>query len=149
MVDTSLYVSGNTKMVYTSTEANPALYVDGTTVFTSNVYARQNVEIDHDIIIHGNTIQDSDIRIKYDLRPIESALDKIEKLTGYTYQKLHQPTRQTGLVAQEVQQVLPEAVYEQEDGILGLAYGNLMGLMVEGIKELRQELREIKSKINI
>jgi hypothetical protein len=149
LVDTSLYVSGNTKMVFESTEANPALYVDGTSVFTSNLYARQNVEIDQDIIIHGNTIQDSDIRIKYDLRPIESALDKIEKLTGYTYQKLHQPTRQTGLVAQEVQQVLPEAVYEQEDGILGLAYGNLMGLMVEGIKELRQELKDIKSKINI
>lgn len=146
-VETSLYVSGNTKMVYTSTEENPALYVDGTSVFTSNVYARQNVEIDQDIIIHGNTIQDSDIRIKYDLRPIESALDKIEKLTGYTYNKYHQTGRQTGLVAQEVQTVLPEAVYEQEDGILGLAYGNLMGLVVEGIKELRQELKEIKDKI--
>ena len=146
-VPSSLYVNGNTKMVYPSTKTNPVLYVDGMTVFTSNVYALQNVEIDHDIIIHGNTIQDSDIRIKYDLRPIESALDKIQKLTGYTYNKYKHSNRETGLVAQEVQQVLPEAVYEKDDGILGLAYGNLMGLVIEGIKELRQELQEIKARI--
>lgn len=146
-VETSLYVNGNTKLIYVSTEENPALYVEGTSVFTSNVYARQNVEIDQDIIIHGNTIQDSDIRIKNDLRPIENALDKIQRLTGYTYNKYKQQQRETGLVAQEVQQVLPEAVYEQEDGILGLAYGNLMGLIVEGIKELHQQLQEIKSKL--
>jgi len=148
-VDASLYVNGNTKMVYASTSTNPALYVDGVTVFTSNIYARQTVEIDGDIIIHGNWSCDSDIRIKYDLRPIESALDKIQTLTGYTYQKINQPMRETGLVAQEVQQVLPEAVHEQESGILGLAYGNMIGLIVEGIKELRQEIQDIKAKINI
>ena len=49
--------------------------------------------------------------------------------------------RHTGLIAQEVKEVMPEAVYEDNDGFLNIAYGNLMGLMVEAIKELRRELK--------
>jgi len=143
----SLQIAGNAQIAYVSTEENPALTVDGTSVFTSNVFARQNVEIDHDIIIHGNTIQDSDRRIKFDIKPIESALGKIKQLSGYTFNKINQQRRQTGLIAQEVYEVLPEAVFEKEDGILGIDYGNLMGLMVEGIKELSQQLDEIKKKL--
>jgi len=129
--------------LYYSDITRAALCVHGVADFNSNVYAYQNIEITGDTICHGNTIQDSDIRIKSNLLPIHSALDKICKLTGYTYDKMNQHGRQTGLIAQEVQQVLPEAVFEKDDGILGLAYGNLMGLIVEGIKELREEIRRI------
>jgi len=138
----ALHVEGRTELYY-SDITRAALCVHGVADFNSNVYAYQNIEITGDTICHGNTIQDSDIRIKSNLLPIHSALDKICQLTGYTYDKMNQQGRQTGLIAQEVQQVLPEAVFEKDDGILGLAYGNLMGLIVEGIKELREEIRRI------
>ena len=142
---TGLQVEGKTKLTLID-PSQKALSVNGVSEFSSNAYFYQNVEINHDIIIHGNTIQDSDRRIKTDLKPIESALDKICQLTGYTYQKYNQLNRETGLIAQDVQAVLPEAVYEKEDKVLGLAYGNLMGLIVEGIKELKEEIDLMKQR---
>ena len=56
--------------------------------------------------------------------------------------------RQTGLLAQEVNEVLPEAVSINNEGYYNIAYGNLAGLIVESIKELREEIRLIKAKLN-
>jgi len=75
-------------------------------------------------------------------------LSKIQKLAGYTFYKTDQPRRETGVIAQEIQEVLPEAVFENEKGILGVAYGNLVGLLIEGIKELSLQIEEIKAKIS-
>jgi len=146
MPTAALHVEGRTELRL-SDITQAALCVHGVADFNSNVYCYQNIEVTGDTICHGNTIQDSDIRIKSDLKPIDMALDKICQLTGYTYFKINQELRQTGLIAQEVQKILPEAVTEKDDGVLGLAYGNLMGLIVEGIKELKTQLDEIKTKI--
>ena len=121
------------------------VYVDGVSVFTSNVYMQKDLDITNDIYIHGNTIQDSDRRIKYDIEPIENSLDKIKLLTGCTFSKMNNDRRHTGLIAQDVQNVLPEAVYTQDNGILGIDYGNMMGLIVEGIKSLSDKVDELKS----
>jgi hypothetical protein len=53
----------------------------------------------------------------------------------------------TGLVAQEVLDVLPEAVVGSEDEHYSLAYGNMVGLLVEGIKELKKEVAELKEQL--
>jgi hypothetical protein len=49
-----------------------------------------------------------------------------------------------GLIAQEVKEVIPEVVYEDEKGYLNIAYGNLMGVVIEAIKELRNEIKNNK-----
>lgn len=125
-----------------------ALDVYGNSSFSSNVSIYGKAYVEGDLEIHGNFINDSDRRIKYDIQPIESALAKIQKLSGYTFYKINQTRRETGVIAQEIQAVLPEAVFENDKGVLGVAYGNLMGLMIEGIKELSLQLEEIKQKIN-
>ena len=66
----------------------------------------------------------------------------MQQLTGYTYTRTDSGERQTGLIAQDVQKVLPEAVVDGEH--LSLAYGNLVGLLVEAIKELRAEVAALK-----
>jgi hypothetical protein len=53
----------------------------------------------------------------------------------------------TGLIAQEVQEVLPEVVVERVDGYLGLDYSKMMGLMVEAIKEQQRQIEELKSRL--
>jgi hypothetical protein len=57
-------------------------------------------------------------------------------------------TPNTGLIAQEVQEVLPEVVKEREDGFLALDYSKMMGLMIEAIKEQQKQIDSLLIKIN-
>ena len=91
-----------------------------------------------DIYATGNIIAYSDKRAKKDINKIENALDKIGQLNGYTYTM--NDKRYTGLIAQEVLEVLPEAVIGSEETNYALAYGNMMGLIVEAIKELKEKI---------
>src|SRR5210317_339408 len=84
----------------------------------------------------GNITAYSDKRAKSDIVKIENALDKIDQLNGYTYTMNNE--RYTGLIAQEVLPVLPEAVVGSEETSYAIAYGNMMGLVIEAIKELRK-----------
>jgi hypothetical protein len=88
--------------------------------------------------------QATDSRLKTDLEVIPDALAKVATLTGYTYTRIDTGARQAGLIAQDVQKVLPEVVSELQDGTLTLAYGNVIGLLVEAIKELKAEIEELK-----
>lgn len=90
-----------------------------------------------------NFVSSSDARLKSDIAPIADALAKVQALTGVTFTMAGSDVRQMGLIAQEVQAVAPEAVVEAE-GVLRLAYGNLVGLLVEAIKDLAQEVDQLK-----
>lgn len=95
----------------------------------------------------------SDRRAKSDIKVIENALEKVESLSGNTYE-LHNTsggtTRSAGLIAQEVQEVLPEAVtqdIEADGGLLRLNYNSVIALLVESVKELSAEVKELKSQL--
>jgi hypothetical protein len=90
-----------------------------------------------------NFVSSSDARLKSNIAPIPEALAKVQALTGVTFNNLGSETQQMGLIAQDVQAVAPEAVVEV-DGVLRLAYGNLIGLLVEAIKDLAQEVDQLK-----
>jgi hypothetical protein len=94
-----------------------------------------------------NFVSSSDARLKSDITPISDALAKVLALTGVTYRMHGQRARQMGLIAQDVQAVAPEAVTEV-DGLLRLAYGNLVGLLVEAIKDLHAELAHMKERLD-
>jgi hypothetical protein len=98
----------------------------------------------------GNITAFSDRRLKEDLVRIEGALDKIEQLTGYTYTRIDTGERHTGLIAQDVQEVLPEAVCTMDNPqqTLTVAYGSMMGLVVEALKELRIELKGLQERVS-
>ena len=87
----------------------------------------------------GSVSAYSDVRLKTDLQQIQNALDKVTQLTGYTYTRIDTNAKQTGLLAQDVQKVMPEAVMTNNE-YLSVAYGNLIGLMVEAIKELNDKV---------
>lgn len=95
----------------------------------------------------------SDRRAKSDIKVIENALEKVESLSGNTYE-LHNTsggtTRSAGLIAQEVQEILPEAVTqdnEEDGGMLRLNYNSVIALLVESVKELSAEVKELKAEI--
>jgi len=95
----------------------------------------------------GNVTAYSDIRLKTDIEVIENAGEKLATLRGVNFTRKSDGSRGTGLIAQEVQEVLPEAVLEASDGTLSLAYGNMVGLLVEAIKELQAEVKELRAQV--
>ena len=104
----------------------------------------------------GNITAYSDIRVKTNIDVIPEALDKVKQLSGYTFDRtdfipdaetgVMPETRQTGVIAQEVLKVLPEAVTTMDDGKYAVAYGNMVGLLIEAIKELSAKVEELENK---
>lgn len=98
----------------------------------------------------GNIAAYSDIRVKANLEVIPNALEKVGKLNGYTFDRTDINIRQSGLIAQEVQEVLPEVITPaNEEGHLAIAYGHLAGLFVEAIKELHAEVISLRAEIAV
>ena len=98
-----------------------------------------------DIYASSDITAFSDKRYKKDLLAIGNALDKVKRLTGYTY-TLH-GNRSAGLLAQDVLEVLPEVVKGSENTNYSLAYGNLIGLVIEAIKELDEKVDKLLEKL--
>jgi len=90
----------------------------------------------------------SDISIKDDLKVIENPLKKLKKISGYTFTRKDMDDKNkrfAGLIAQEVEKILPEVVSEH-DGIKGISYGNVVSLLVEAIKELTKKVENLEKK---
>ncbi len=90
----------------------------------------------------GNITAFSDERLKENVETIEGALDKVSQMRGVMYDK--DGERGTGVIAQEMQQVMPEVVHDGE--YLSVAYGNIVGVLIEAVKELKAELDQCKCK---
>jgi hypothetical protein len=120
-----------------------------TVITTDKLFATSNIgigtstpayalDVVGDIYASGTITQSSDIRKKSNLHVISEPVDKLNQIHGYMYDM--DGKRRTGLVAQEVLEVLPEAVVGSEENGYGLAYGDTIGLLVEAIKELNKRI---------
>jgi hypothetical protein len=91
----------------------------------------------------------SDLRVKSNLEPIASPLEKILKLTGFTYQMkgLKPSDRRMGLVAQDVLEQFPEAVHGTEDTHYSLSYGSLVAALVNGMKEQQEQIAQMQQRL--
>jgi hypothetical protein len=134
---------------------------DGGSIYTlSNVgIGTSNPTYPLHVMSHSNNVsifaqygvtQFSDLRIKENLKPIASALDKVNNITGYTFNRLDggNNSRFAGVIAQEVEKVLPEVVhYDYESQMYGVSYGEMVALLVEAIKELKTKCEEQDRRI--
>jgi hypothetical protein len=96
----------------------------------------------------GDVIAYSDARVKENVHTIDNALDKVTQLRGVSYNKIGETEEKIGVIAQEIEKVLPQVVQEDAEGMKSVAYGNIVGVLIESIKELKQEIDELKSQIN-
>jgi hypothetical protein len=95
----------------------------------------------------GNITAYSDLSLKEDIQIIPDALNKLKTLRGVTFTRNDiedKVKRHTGVIAQEVETVLPEAVMTDEKGIKSVAYGNMVGLLIEAMKEQQKQIEELK-----
>ena len=122
------------------------------------------VKIGGDLSATGNIIAyaSSDERLKENIIPIENALEKIDKLNGVEFDWTEEYMQEhigddpdanllvkkhdVGVIAQQVKEVLPEVVVERKDGYLAVRYEKVVPLLIEAIKELKNEINELKNK---
>jgi len=101
-----------------------------------------------DLTCGGNVTAYSDARLKKNIKVIENALEKVNKISGYTFERTDIDVgSQTGVIAQELINVLPEAVSTTHSGMYTVAYGNMVGLLIESIKELNSQVTSLKEEI--
>ena len=89
----------------------------------------------------------SDVRLKEEINTIDNALDRVQGMRGVFFdRKDNSQMRQTGVIAQEVEPFLPEVVRETKDEnkIKSVAYGNMVGVLIEAIKELNAKIEELQ-----
>ena len=135
-----LTVSGSSSFDGDMTSSN--ITVSGMTVCQSNV------QVNGIIFAHGGVQSVSDSNVKRDLIPIEDALDKISKLSGYSYTRTDTHQKEYGLVAQEVQAVLPDLVRQCDvSKLLSISYGNMAGVFVEALKALVAKLDQVTQEL--
>jgi len=111
-----------------------------------------DLHVDGDVIGFSTTV--SDVALKTDIEVIPNALDKIDEIQGYTFTR-HNGTTSAGIIAQELEKVLPEAVKEKKLSLVDdetyktVQYDAIHGLLIQAIKELKDELRELKSWVEV
>jgi len=88
----------------------------------------------------------SDIRLKKDIKVIENAVEKVQAIRGVVYERIDTGQKQVGVIAQEVEKVLPEAVSEGHE-YKSVAYGNMVGLLIEAIKEQQSTINKLEERI--
>ena len=107
-------------------------------------------------VVGSNIACPSDARFKRKIETLPNALGVVEKLRGVRYEWRSEefPDRdfvkgeQIGLVAQEVREIVPQAVIEQSDGYLAVDYARLVPLLIEGMKEQQRQIDELKSRLD-
>ena len=133
---------------------NTGVSVTGNVVASGNL-SGSSVSSSGDILADGDVVayNSSDMRLKNNLQVIEGALDKIDGINGYEFDWndkspgwARQRGHDVGVVAQEVQKIHPEIVEERKNGYLGVDYKRLVPLLIQSIKELKDEVDEIKQK---
>ena len=108
----------------------------GATIDTNgNYFANGN------ITISGTVSQGSDIRLKSDVKTIDGS--KVFGMRGVSFVKNGE--KGAGVIAQELQEIAPELVKEGADGMLSVAYGDLIGYLIESVKTLKDEIEQIKA----
>ena len=96
----------------------------------------------------GEITASSDERIKTNIKTIENGLDKVSQLRGVEYDRIDIESHQIGVIAQEVEKVLPDIVHTDERGMKSVAYGNLTAVLIEAIKDLKGEISELRAELN-
>jgi len=107
----------------------------------TNVYRWQS-DTAGNFTASGNITAYSDARLKTNVTTIENALDKVSAMRGVSFDK--DGKRNVGVIAQEMKEVLPEVVMENTDGYYSVGYGNIVGVLIEAIKELKAEIEVLK-----
>jgi len=137
---TSISITNNTA---STSKTTGALIVTGGIGTSGDVFAGG------DVVAYAS----SDRRLKNEITPISEPLQKINQIGGYSFtwneekQNIYKG-KDYGVIAQEIEEILPELVGTRENGFKAVKYDKLVSLLIEGIKDLSKQVEELKEKVN-
>lgn len=122
-----------------------ATYLSGTSYY--------DLSVTHDLTVGNNVtatafLYNSDRNLKNNIQPINNALDKVNKLEGVSFNWKNGGGAELGLIAQDVEQVLPELVItDSKTGLKAVKYGNIVPVLIQAIKEQQKQIDELKALV--
>ena len=122
-----------------------ATYLSGTSFY--------DLSVTHDLTVGNNItgaafLYSSDRNLKTNIQPINNALDKVNKLEGVSFNWKSNGGAELGLIAQDVEQVLPELVItDSKTGLKAVKYGNIVPVLIQAIKEQQKQIDELKALV--
>ena len=132
--------AGNSQETLTVNESGNVGIKDGTPSYRLDVAGT--------IRATGDVIAYSDERVKENINTIDNSLEKVNKLRGVEFNKIGEDKKSIGVIAQEIEKILPEVVRTDDKGMKSVAYGNIVGVLIEAVKELTTEVEQLKKEIN-
>lgn len=106
------------------------------------------LEVSGNILASGDITAFSDGRLKENVVSIDNALNKVTNLRGVYYNRVGEEDQKIGVIAQEVEKILPEVVSEHDNGIKSVSYGNMVGILIEAIKEQQNKIDDLVARID-
>lgn len=136
----------NTTISITNTTASTSKTTGALTV-SGGIGTSGDVFAGGDVVAYAS----SDERLKDEITPIENSLEKINQIGGYSFvwnekQDIYKG-KDYGVIAQEIENILPELVETRENGYKAVKYDRIVSLLIEGVKELSKEVSELKQKL--
>jgi hypothetical protein len=135
-------ILADTTLTYIPSSGNLGI---GTTIPTSKIHIIGNTYISG-ILTATDINSASDIRLKTNIKPFENTLEKIIHINGVSFNWIENNAKSGGIIAQDVEKVFPELVNGGDHKTVN--YNGLIGVLVESIKELKQEIEDLKLRLN-
>ena len=135
--------------VHIGTSSNHSLFFDTNNTQRVELTTAGVLNCGNDVAAFGTL---SDITLKENIKVIENPLDKVKQIRGVNFSYKKDGRKSTGLIAQELEKVLPNAIFttneiNDDKEIKAIRYGNVVGLLVEAIKEQQEQIEELKAKL--
>ena len=144
----NVYITDTTNSTSSTTGAlrvSGGLGVAGNSFFGSNLNVLGN-------FTSASTTTSSDARLKMNIKPIDDALNKVLSLNGVTYDWIdknkYSDRGQIGLIAQDVEKILPELVLTDNEGMKSVNYSQMVSILIEAVKEQNKMIMELTKKKN-
>jgi len=118
----------------------------GIKINESNAPLSYALDVSGSIRASGTILQSSDERLKENIYPIDNAFDRVNNIEGVYFNWKDKSERNVGVLAQQVEKVLPEVVSQDGNGYLNVDYGGIVPLLLEAIKELEARITELEKK---
>jgi hypothetical protein len=138
-------LDGTFDVVGTTGSSNRMIILNNGNIGINTTSPNYTLQVAGDIYASGDVISFSDSRLKSDVVTIDNALDKVSSMRGVYYTNINTQERDTGVIAQEIAEILPEVVADKGE-YLGVAYGNIVGVLIEAIKELKARVEQLENR---
>lgn len=118
----------------------------GIRINESNLPLSYALDVSGSIRASGTVLQGSDERLKKDITPVDDALSKVDHLEGVYFKWKSDDKEDIGVIAQDIKEVLPEVVSEDNNGYLNVNYSGIVPVLIEAIKELKDRVEELENR---